>query len=101
MDPHPGGLLVLLNDTADVCLLAGLQAALQRSLHLGSAGNGGVQLQARRSCAAQAEGVISSLGEQEDSCCPGTLGTGCRHLGKNRKMHVENARLVLMRKISR
>lgn len=93
---NPGGLLVLLNDTA-LGLLAGLQAVLQRSLHLGSAGNAGVPLPAGSSRGAEAEGVVPSLGEQEDPRCP---GTSCRHSGKKRKMHVEKARSVLMSKRS-
>lgn len=97
---NPGGLRVLLNDAGAVCLPARLQPELQRSLHLGSAGDGGVQLQAGGSGGAEAEAVCSSLGEQEDACSPGTLGPGCRHLGKKRKMHVGNARLVLMSKTS-
>lgn len=66
-------------------LLARLQAVLQRSLHLSSAGNGGVQQQAGSSGGAQVQGVFPSLGEQEDSGSPGTLWRSCRHLGGGKK----------------
>lgn len=62
-------------------LLARLQPVLQRSLHLGSACDAGVQQQAGSSGGAQVQGVFPSLGEQEDSGRPGTLWRCCRHLG--------------------
>lgn len=72
-------------------LLARLQAALQRSLHLSSAGDGGIQQQAGSSGGAQVQGVFPSLGQQEDSGSPGTLWRCCRRLGeKKKKMHLEN-----------
>lgn len=98
--PHATYIQVLLNDTGEFALglLARLQPVLQRPLHLGSAGNGGVQLPAGRPRGAEPEGVFSSLGEQEDSRGPGTLGTSCRHLGEERKGL--NTGLVLRSKIS-